>query len=162
MNNGIEVVQVYYATPYHGLRLFMILGSCLFFNMVCQSVKIFWMGMPPPPPFSRKRCHVPASIIQIHVHLNWIEQQECSFDILIYSTSSCILSCITVITYYQFYIEFGIEKKNTRYCVLYISIIYNHIYIYLYMQLYPFHLYSAPACGVLITAMTIRLHVGLY
>lgn len=49
MNNGIEVVQVYYATPYHGLRLFMILGSCLFFNMVCLFVKIFWMGMPPPP-----------------------------------------------------------------------------------------------------------------
>lgn len=48
MNNGIEVVQVYYATPYHGLRLFMILGSCLFFNMVCLFVKIFWMSMPPP------------------------------------------------------------------------------------------------------------------
>lgn len=49
MNNGIEVVQVYYATPYHELGLFMISGSCLFLIWFVSLSRYF--GWVSPPPF---------------------------------------------------------------------------------------------------------------
>lgn len=47
MNNGIEVVQVYYATPYHELGLFMISGSCLFLIWFVSLSRYFGWVSPP-------------------------------------------------------------------------------------------------------------------